>query len=308
MDVSLKPTVVADAATLKTCNEVLSFFAQQPAIKTQLLAGGMANKSYVVTTRNREELVIKFLITEKKEQILNDLAIQRQLTKAGVGVITYLSSPTGSYVYEKEEVLAVISPKIKGILAPRITNQLCLEIGRTLAAFHLSVKTLPQEHRGWLNLDVAQKTADELGLRATSSQAPILEAVRLLLKDGAAIFKKALPHGIIHGDLYEQNVLIKSQKNLAISAVLDFEEAEPSIFLIDLARALISVGSDPTGTKLQPLQMNMVIKGYESLRPLTKKEAANVPLALKYVAGAGAAWLLVHGFNELAQQYVKRVT
>jgi len=88
-----------------------------------------------------------------------------------------------------------------------------------------------------------------------------------------------LPKGIIHGDLYPDNLLFKGQK---IVGVLDFEAAGRGKFIYDMATAVNALCFDGNSYHL-PL-FEAFVSGYESLRTLALAEWDAFPNELRFSA------------------------
>src|SRR5437667_4027667 len=88
-----------------------------------------------------------------------------------------------------------------------------------------------------------------------------------------------LPKGIIHGDLFCDNVLLKGDK---VVAILDFEAACRGKFVYDLATAVNALCFDEG--KYQLRRFEALIAGYESLRTLSLAEWDAFPNELRFSA------------------------
>ena len=99
---------------------------------------------------------------------------------------------------------------------------------------------------------------------ALAAQAAPL-AVRL---DAAeALRDPALPRGLVHGDLFRDNVLWSPDG--AIAALLDFESASDGVHAYDLA---VTVLAWTFGDRFDDALATAMVGGYESVRPLTVAE------------------------------------
>jgi homoserine kinase type II len=89
-----------------------------------------------------------------------------------------------------------------------------------------------------------------------------------------------LPKGIIHGDLFADNLMFKGEK---VVAVLDFEAACRGKFIFDLATAVNALCFESThGYSLKKFEA--LLGGYEALRTLSLAEWDAFPNELRFAA------------------------
>jgi homoserine kinase type II len=88
-----------------------------------------------------------------------------------------------------------------------------------------------------------------------------------------------LPKGIIHGDLFLDNILFRGEK---VVAVLDFEAASRGKYIFDLATAVNAFCFDTDRYDLK--RFEALIGGYESLRTLSLAEWDAFPNELRFSA------------------------
>lgn len=128
-----------------------------------------------------------------------------------------------------------------------------------------------------LRLDRIEEEAEpELALEA----GPLRATLERLTERRAAL-APSLPRGLVHGDLFRDNVLFAPDGSIA--ALLDFESAFTGPFLFDVA---VTVLSWCVGDTLDPALARALVGGYTSVRPLAPAERA--PEAL-YVESCFAA-------------------
>ena len=125
----------------------------------------------------------------------------------------------------------------------------------------------------------------------TTSQ--IIEATRrgardVLRKESAGLrqrIPKDLPSGILHGDLFPDNVIGSGGD---VVAILDLEEAWIGPLVFDLAMSFVGFGwhdNAPIGERWGAL-----VEGYESVRELNAAELAALPDMHRYATLAIAGW------------------
>ena len=85
-----------------------------------------------------------------------------------------------------------------------------------------------------------------------------------------------VPTGVIHGDLFVDNILFSGD---AVSGVIDFYYAHSAPWLMDIAIALnaqaMLLGDDDAA------RMQAWLDGYQQIRPLTEQEYASLPMLLR---------------------------
>jgi len=86
-----------------------------------------------------------------------------------------------------------------------------------------------------------------------------------------------LPKGIIHGDLFADNLLFRGEK---LTAVLDFEAACRGKFIFDIATAVNALCFVDGGYSLD--RFRYLLHGYESVRTLSLAEWDAFPNELRY--------------------------
>jgi len=86
-----------------------------------------------------------------------------------------------------------------------------------------------------------------------------------------------LPKGIIHGDLFSDNLLFRGEK---LTAMLDFEAACRGKFIFDIATAVNALCFVDGGYSLD--RFRYVLRGYESVRTLSLAEWDAFPNELRY--------------------------
>ncbi len=153
----------------------------------------------------------------------------------------------------------------------RLTTEHCRLLGVALARVHLATPRLSGLPAGRFGLPQLRER-----LALIAEQAPefrpfvdVIEAgIRRYEERGSA----GLPRGLIHGDLFRDNVLWRNTapgQAPQVAALLDFESASEGVFTYDLMVCVLS-WCFTDGFDL--LRVHAMLDGYESLRPLSPNE------------------------------------
>ncbi|MGN6110971.1 MAG: homoserine kinase [Kofleriaceae bacterium] len=241
------------------------------------IAAGTINSNYALETTDGRWFV---RVNEGKAEV--DVAWEARLIDALADreVIT----PPPVYAIDRRPYAQLLGSRGKWVsvfpwrdgrhLAPEeVTPQLVGELGEALAAFHLVGLELPASWRRGSIYD-----HDHLVGRyerfARSLDPALQSAVRLLGEElahaaNAAPARRRATSGIIHGDLFRDNVLWEGGR---VSAILDFEQASGGSLSYDLAVCI----NDWCWTGEPRLDLAAaLIAGYQRRRklPATDREA-----------------------------------
>lgn len=113
-----------------------------------------------------------------------------------------------------------------------------------------------------------------------------------------------LPEGILHGDLFPDNVIGGN----SVAAIIDFEEAWIGPCVFDLVMAFVGCGWQDGVPVLE--RWDALLTGYQSVRPLTESEKRALPVIYRYATLSIAAWrywkhVMSDPVEEFADRYLE---
>jgi homoserine kinase type II len=102
-----------------------------------------------------------------------------------------------------------------------------------------------------------------------------------------------LPRGVIHADLFPDNVLMLGNQ---VTGLIDFYFACTDMLAYDIAVTHAAWCFDADGRTFQPGLSRALIEGYEAVRPLSVAERSALPLlargaALRFLATRAYDWI-----------------
>lgn len=169
------------------------------------------------------------------------------------------------------------------VMAPGPTH--CEAVGELLARFHLAAANYqPGDAAHPLHSRDADWRADtgrQLAASLPAAEADLLE--RALRADGPA---ESLPAGLIHADLFRDNILFSQAPATGlprIAGMLDLYFAGRDAWLFDLAVVANDWCSLPDG-QLDGDRASALLRGYQQHRPLTRAERRQWPAQLASAA------------------------
>lgn len=94
-----------------------------------------------------------------------------------------------------------------------------------------------------------------------------------------------LPYGLIHGDMFYDNLLFERKK---LKAVIDFEDALCYDNVFELAMGI--VGLCRKGSTVVLKQARALVQGYQQIRELQEREKETLQLYVEYAAATISCW------------------
>lgn len=241
------------------------------------IAAGLQNSNYFVdTTRGRYVLTVFESLPAAALDFY--LALQSHLATAGLPCPQPLADPAGRHWRPLCGKPAALFTCLPGEAAEQPSAAQCRTVGEALARLHLAARPLTDVPPHACGADWCAATGHAL-LPVVHVHEAALLADELAFQAGQ--LRAGLPQGVIHADLFRDNVLWSADGRL--SGLLDFYFAGQDAWLFDLAVAANDWCSNETA-------LAALLAGYATGRPLTPAEVAAWPGMRR--AAALRFWLL----------------
>lgn len=247
------------------------------------IAEGVQNSNFFVDTATGRFVLTLF---ERVDPALLPfyIGLMAHLSARGIPCPAPLAAIDGSLLGELNGRPAALFSRLGGHSVTEPTPAQCAAVGRALAELHLAGQDFPgpAHPRG---SDWIARTATKLMPRLPADDAALL-ASELAFQQKAA---PALLRGVIHADLFRDNVLFaEAGDGAGIGGLLDFYFAGTGELLFDLAIVANDWCIDASG-ELDDARTRSLLAAYHALRPLTADECAAWPRLLR--ASALRFWL-----------------
>lgn len=257
------------------------------------IAEGVENTNYLIETVEGRFILTLYEKRVEPENLPFYLGLMEHLASKGIACPLPVRDRDGEQVAVLAGRTAAIVTFLDGISVRMPTPRHCALLGETLARMHLAGADYSRSLEnalgpaGWVQLyDRFEARADEVlpglsGLVGT-------EFATLLPS-----WPKALPQGVIHADLFPDNVFFLGDR---LSGVIDFYFACNDLLAYDIAICLNAWCFD-ADRRFDRDKAAALIGGYQRVRPLTPEEGRAMPVLAR---GAALRFLLTRAHDWIA--------
>ena len=156
----------------------------------------------------------------------------------------------------------------------KITSEDCFEIGKITAQLHEITKKFKISRKNNLSIESWQNIFEKTIKKKIDLDESIIKKTNNYLSYLKGKWPKNLPEGIIHADLFPDNIFFTKNK---VSGIIDFYFACNDFFAYEIAICLNSICFDNNSTFNMTKAKNL-IDGYSSIRALGEDEKKYLPI------------------------------
>ena len=244
------------------------------------IAEGVENSNFHLQTDRGAFILTLYEKRVRAEDLPFFLGLMDHLAARGIACPQPLPSRNGAYSATLNGRPAAILTFLNGLSLRRPDAAHCAEAGRTLARLHEAGRGFAIRRPNTLGLAGWRELAEATAAEADSVQDGLGALIAGSLRDLAAGWPVDLPGGVIHADLFPDNVLFMEGR---VSGVIDFYFACNDAFAYDLCVMLNAWCFESDGS-YNITKGKSLIAAYRGSRDLTAEEIEALPLLMRGVA------------------------
>ncbi len=255
------------------------------------LDGGNGNSSHLIKTRQNTFVLTvcddkKFDDVFKLGQLLllleqNKMPCNRLIPTHSGEILTSYSS---AHCSAKEDKAVMLKGYIEGQVVEVLDQVMLREVGKQAAILNQITPPdyLPTNHPYGLQL-FPNVIGLNIDLKYEAWMAKEIDYLQQQLSE-------KLPRGLIHGDLFFDNLLFDYKSDeLVFKAIIDFEEACHYYSVFELGMAVVGTCVED-GISVNLDKVRALVAGYQQIRPLQPTEKQSLQLFVRYAAVATSFW------------------
>jgi len=256
------------------------------------IAEGVENSNFFLQTERGRFILTLYEKRVRPSDLPFFLALMAHVTAAGVPCPAPVAARTGEVLGELNGRPAVLITFLDGVALTLPKPAHCRALGETAARLHNAVADFKLDRPNDLSTEGWSELAEACGPRADEI-APDMQARLKRTSAGlAAKWPTDLPRGVIHADLFPDNVFFLKER---VSGVIDFYFACTDFFAYDLAICLNAWCFDAEHV-FAPLNAAALFEGYLTRRSLSPAERTAMPILAQ---GAALRFLLTRTYDWL---------
>ena len=267
-------------------------FDIEKIISFQGIKKGIENTNYLLKSKNNKFILTIFEKRVSNKEIPFFMKLMDKLNDSKINCPKPLKNNNGSYLIKLKNKTACIVSFLQGKDKDKLNLKNCFEVGKIIAQMHSitkNIKITRKNSMGIKNLDPLLKS-----IKFKSKKFNNLEKfLKNNLKDIKKNWPKKLPNGIIHGDLFIDNIFFKNNK---LSGIIDFYFAANDYFMYELAICINALCFDEKKSKfkIDKFKIKNLIRGYESIKKISLKEKKSLNILCR---GAAMRYLLTRLYD-----------
>jgi homoserine kinase type II len=265
---------VFTTVTFEQLKQWLQAYPLGELLDLQGISAGITNTNYFVTTSSGR-YVLTLFEEHTAEELPYFLNLMSHLAMRGVPCPHPVESSNGTFLDELNGKPAALVSCLRGSDLETPSAENCAEVGRVLAGMHIAGQSFEGVTRNPRGEGWRLATAEKVSPFLDAGDKALLEQAMALDIDTAQ-----LPTGVIHADLFRDNVLFDSEH---LGGLIDFYYACNDVLLYDVAIA-VNDWCTAEGYALDEPRTTALLQAYHSVRPFTAGEQSAWPVLLQLAA------------------------
>ncbi|MDE2302260.1 MAG: homoserine kinase [Sphingomonadales bacterium] len=279
--------------------ELIGHFDVGALISAKGIAEGVSNSNWLIETTGHDGHGARYILTvyEARTEIAGlpfFLGLLDHLAAKRCPVPRTVHDRAGAAFRMVRGKPAALIEFLPGVSVESPTPAQAGAVGAALARLHLGARDFPQNRANSLGPAQWRTLFTACGESGLGSIDPALAGtVARQLERVTAAWPAELPRGVIHADLFPDNVLMLGDE---VSGLIDFYFACTDLLAYDVAVTHAAWCFDAAGHRFDAAASAALLAGYDSVRALGAAERAALPMlasaaSLRFLATRAYDWL-----------------
>ena len=243
---------------------------------------GIENTNYLLKSRSNKFILTIFEKRVSQKEIPFFMKLMDQLNNSKINCPKPLKNKSGNYLIRIKNKTACIVSFLKGKDKKKLNLKNCFDIGKIIAQIHLSSKKIKLYRKNSMGIKNLNPLLNSIKFKSKKF-INLEKFLKNNFRDIKKKWPKELPNGIIHGDLFIDNIFFENNK---LSGIIDFYFAANDYFMYEIAICVNALCFDKKNSKflINKKKVKNLIKGYESIKKISMKEKKSLNILCRGAA------------------------
>ena len=264
-------------------------------VKFNGIKKGIENTNYFIKTKNKKYILTIFEKRVHSKDLPFFMNLMSGLHKLKIKCPMPIKSKKGSYLFKIKKKPACLVTFLNGKDKNELNYKDCYIVGKNIARLHKASKKLKIYRENSMSINSWRPLLNKIDNRINKISKNLKRSMKNDLKDIKLNWPKKLPNGIIHCDLFIDNIFFYKKK---FFGYIDFYFSCNDFLVYELAICINALCFKKRNRLFifDKKRSTNLIKGYESIRKLNENEKKYFNIMCR---GSALRYLLTRAYDYL---------
>ena len=279
-------------------NNLKDFFSKYnlgKLLKFQGIQEGIENSNYFVKTDSGKFILTVYEKRVEEKDLPFFMGLMKNIFNKNFPSPEPIINKNGNYITEIFGKKAAVVSFLEGASKKNLTPDNCYEVGIYTAKLHMITKNLNIKRTNRLSVNSWRLIYRKIQRDCSKIYPDLTKIIERNLEVIEDQWPKNIPRGIIHADLFPDNIFFKGNK---LTVIIDFYFSCYDFYALEIAICLNALCFEGKNENLSfnVTKAKKFIDGYSSIRKLTEEEKESLKILCH---GAAMRFLLTRVFDYL---------
>jgi len=264
-------------------------------IKFQGIKQGIENTNYLLKNKDNKYILTIFEKRVQNKDLPFFIKLMDSLNKKKINCPKPLKDKNGKYLSIIKNKSACIVTFLKGKDKKVLNNKNCYDAGKNIAKLHQASRTIKLYRSNSMSINNLDSLLKSIKFKSKTIAPNLKSILKKNLKEIKKEWPKNLPKGIIHADLFSDNIFFKDDK---FNGIIDFYFSCNDFYALEIAICFNALCFDGSKDNLSfnVTKAKNFMDGYSCLRELNGAEKESIKVLSQ---GSALRFLLTRVFDTI---------
>jgi len=281
--------------SLKNIEDILSNYTIGKIEKFEGIEEGIENSNFLIIANKVKYILTIYEKRVKKEDLPFFCSLMLALNKSGFKCPKPIKNNKNEFISNFEKKSLMIVSFIEGKTKKNLTVDDCNLLGTQVAKMHMLTQNFKIKRKNDLSVSSWRKIFEHIKDKCSNIHVDLPRLIEANLSDVEKNWPINLPQGIIHADLFSDNIFFKEKK---FNGIIDFYFSCNDFYAFEIAICFNALCFDGTKNNLSfnVTKAKKFIDGYIKVRKLSDEEKNSIKVLSQ---GSALRFLLTRVFDAL---------